>query len=312
MAGHAIRVLRVKYPGGPGSVVTKLQEIVLKPLYPNISGMQDICVDPDDGTLWCAVAEGSMAGQAIHLTTSGVVIPSIMQASWPISGIAIVPANAISAGSAKRMWFVEEAATGNNMESRSMVDNSVINAAVSTGLSNQDGLFYDTETVSLTVSYGANAAAGKLRIYSLTGASGGLCNTGDVTLPAEWDAVEQVIWEGRKFYGVCDRNYHVPPSLHNAVLEGIGIHPMSTRLHVQIVASVSATTGTDCLLEFGSPLDGTGPGWGIYPTSTTGINVIVNTGASGTGQQATVSSGAISADIEAHPRLCIRLPPRHR
>jgi hypothetical protein len=282
-------MIKVRYPGGPGSVVTKLSEVVLKPLYPNISGMQDIAVDPDDGTLWAPVTEGSMAGQIIHFTADGTVLSSNMTFAatlGPVSGIAIVPANALSAGSAKRMWACQEAATGNNIECRSMVDNSVINAAASTGLSNQDGLVYDHPTRNLMLTYGANGSAGKFRVYGLTGASGGLVNMGDMTFSSEWDAIEQVIWEGRKFYGVLDRNYHVPPSTNNVLQEGIGVPPMSTALSIHMTASWSATTGTDCLIESGAPLGGNG--FGVYNTSTTGISVFVNSGASGTSQQGSI------------------------
>jgi hypothetical protein len=282
--------IRFRYSGG---VCTKLQEITLIDLYPTISGCQGMCVDPDDGSLWGAVAEGAMAGQAIHVSTSGQVLTSGMQASWPISGIAIQP------GSPKKMWFAEEAASGNNVESRSMVDNSVINAAVSTGLSNQDIFFYDPTTKCLLLTYGANNTACKIRVYNTNGTSGAIVTYGDIQCPAEVDAIEGVVWEGRKAYFVCDRNYHVSSLVPNAFIECEMVPPVSTKLSIHMTATVSATTGTDCYIEIGTPLAGNG--FGVYPTSTTGINVFVNSGASGSAQQGSiVATGLVT---QTTPRM---------
>jgi hypothetical protein len=276
--------MRFRYSGG---VITKLQEIQLKPLYPTISGCQGVCVDPTDGSLWGAVAEGALAGKAIHVSTAGAVLPSVMQASWPISGIAIVP------GSPNKMWFAEEAGTGNNIESRSMVDNSVINTAATTGLSNQDILFYDNTTKCLMLTYGANGAAGNIRVYGLTGTSGALVPVGDIKLPNEWDAVEAIVWEGRKIYGVCDRNYHVSQAAQNAFLEAEICPPMTNVLSFHATIAVPATTSTDCVFEIGTPL--AGAGFGVYPTSPTGLNIFANSGASGAAQQGSIVAVGISS-----------------
>jgi hypothetical protein len=270
----------------PDKTITKLSERPLNAIYPTISGCQGLCVDPDDGSLWLAVAEGALVGKALHFDyVNNVDLGSSMQASWPISGIAIVPTNAFGGNSVKRMWFAEEAATGNNIECRSMVDNSIINAAASTALANQDILFFEPGTKCLMLTYGANGVAGSIRCYSVSGASGAPVFVGDIVLPAEWDAVEGVVWEGTKIYGVCDRNYHVSSGVPNAFLEADIVPPMTMDLSVHVCGQVtSIPSGADAYIECASsngtdgPLSAPGSGFGIYDATVTTLTAAIGDG----------------------------------
>jgi hypothetical protein len=280
---------------------TKLKEIVLKPLYPNISGMQGICVDPDDNTLWGACAEGSMAGQVIHFSQNGAVLTSNITASWPANGIAIQPAFSDARGtSPKKMWISEESSQGTNIESRSMVDGTIVNTAVA-GIAAQDMLFFDTATQSLLLTYGVNGATQNVKVYTTSGTTGALVASGFMTfvstIGGPVDAIEGMVWANDRFYIVQDRNYHVSSSVPNVFSECVGTPPVSTKLSVHLTAAVSATTGTDCFLEVGTgtsgPLDGNG--FGVYPASTTTLSIFANTGASGTTQQGGLTAQVVPA-----------------
>jgi hypothetical protein len=268
---------------GYSKYLLKVQEIPIAPLIAGAQSIQGVTFDSSDNTIWFTIATGPAVG-VYHITQAGVLLGDGFLAGFNPNGIAYIAAT-------DELWVNQESSVGNNIAKFSAATGAVVIAAASTGLSNQDMLHYDATTKTLLMTYGANGVAGQVRVYTTTGASGGLVNAGDIQLPIQADAIEGVVWEGRKLYLCNDSFYHVSAARNNEISEYTIVPPTSNQLSLHGKISVSTTTGTDCVWEDGTPLSG--PGFGIYPTSATGINVFVNTGASGVGQQGSIVAAGI-------------------
>ncbi len=268
-------LVRISYDTATGTI-TKLQEIELDVLYPGIESVQGVAYDTSDNTLWFADATGV---KIRHITTAGVDIPGdAITPTWTPNGLAYVPAD-------DAVWIGRETSGGSQLEKRSCVDGTVLVAAITTGLANIDQLFYHVDTKTLLLSYGANGSAGTVAVYNAAGA--GLVTSGTITLPDEVDAVEGIVWEGTKLYVTNDSFFHPGANPLNLFIECNILPPMANVVSISCTIRISATTGTDCLVEMGAPLGG--HGFGIYPTSATAANAIANTGASGTTEQGTAT-----------------------
>jgi hypothetical protein len=269
-------LVRISYVAG---VITKLQEITLADKYVSIETVQGLAYDTSDDTLWFADTNNT---KIRHIQTDGTVISGDeITPTWAPNGLAYDATN-------DKLWIGEETSIGVNIESRSCATGAVVNAAIGTSLTNIDCLFYDDTTKCLLLTYGANGVAGNIQVYNTSGASGALVASGTIAMPAQVDAIEGVVWEGDTLYICNDGYFHSGASDLNEIIEVKVVPPASTKLSIHGTFIITATTGTDCVLEIGAPLSGNG--FGIYPTSTTGMNIIFNSGASGTTQQATITA----------------------
>jgi hypothetical protein len=267
--------------------LTKIGEIRVKPLLgASVQSIQDVTFDSSDNTLWFAVATGSLLG-VYHVTQDGVLLSDTITASWAPNGLAYDPRD-------DGIFINRESSSGNGLEKRSCATGAVTMASINPSVTAADQLSFDSTTHELLLSYGTNSPPGSVQVYDAETPTT-LVLAGNIQLPAQCNATEGIYREGDRIINLNDDWYHPAGSLLNQSVEVRCCPPLPKIVSVHMTALVSATTGTDCLIEFGAPLGGSGNGWGIYPTSTTALNLIVNTGASGTGQQSTVSSGAISA-----------------
>jgi hypothetical protein len=267
--------------------LTKITEIRLQPLLGvNVQSVQDVTFDTSDNTLWFAVATGTIKG-VYHVTQAGVLLSDTITATWAPNGLAYDPRD-------DAIFINRESSDGNGLEKRSCSTGAVTMASFNPGFTAADQLYFDAATHELLLSYGTNAPPGNVAVYDAETPTT-LVAAGTIAFPAQCNATEGIDRSGDRLINLNDDWFHPAGALLNQSVEVRCCPPLPKIVSVHMTALVSATTGTDCLIEFGTPLGGAGNGWGIYPTSTTALNLIVNTGASGTGQQSTVSSGAISA-----------------
>jgi hypothetical protein len=272
--------LMLVYRDPATGVMTKIQEFgVLALIGAGTESIQGVTFDTSDNTLWFAIATGTKKG-VYHVTQAGVLLSDTITATWAPNGIAYDPRD-------DGMWIGRESSDGNGLEKRSCSTGAVTMASINPGLSNADILLFDTVTHELLLSYGPNGAAGNIQVYNAE-AMTSLVNYGSILLPTQCDTTEGVaIRLADLLINVNDGFYHTGASLLNAGVEARCMPPCPLQFSINTTLGlVGGTTGTDCFLECGTPLSG--PGWGLYPTSATGLNLIVNTGASGTSQQATL------------------------
>jgi hypothetical protein len=265
--------------------LTKLDEIGLASRIPGIQSVQDVTYDTSDDTLWFASATAAALLKVYHITTAGVLVGDDITPTWAPNGLAYDPRD-------DGIWINRESSTGNGLEKRSCSTGLVTMAAINPGLNNADQLFFDTTTTELLLSYGANTPPGNVQVYNAGGLTS-LVASGTIALPFPCNATEGIDRSGTVLLNLNDDWYHPAGNLLNQLVECKCVPPTPKFITISLTASVSATTGTDCFFEIGTPLGGNG--FGVYPTSTTGINCIANTGASGVGQQGTVTGTSLSS-----------------
>lgn len=260
-------------------VMTKLDEIRLSPLIANVQSVQDITYDTSDNTLWFAIATGLATG-VYHITTAGVLLGDTITATWAPNGLAYDPRD-------DGIWINREASSGAGLEKRSCATGAVTMAAINPGLSFADMLFFDTTTNELLLSYGANAPPGNVQVYNAGGLTS-LVSSGTIALPAECLATEGIDRQGAVLLNLNDDWYHPAGSLLNQMVEVKCVPPLPMLITLSCPIIIPTTTGTDCVFEIGQPLNGNG--FGLYPTSATGLNVFASTNAigGGTSQQGSI------------------------
>lgn len=271
----------VRFRRNADKTLTFISEIDLQALYgPGATSFQGITIKKTDNTI---LVVDLAANVVRNLTLAGVDIPggALTSPFLGLNGIAYTTA------AQNAVWVCQDGAAGNNIAKISCVDSSVIVASTATGLTNVDQLNFNEAVSCLLLTHGANGTAGKVRVYNVAGVTT-LVSSGDMALPIQVDCVEAILWDGGPtFLAFTDSFFHSGASGLNQLVECLGVPPLTNELTLYGKGFISATTGTDCIIENGAPLGG-GNGWGMYPTSVTGMNVFANTGASGVGQQGSI------------------------
>jgi hypothetical protein len=282
-------IMRVTYDG---VTITKVNEVDLSLLISGIKSVQGIGYDTSDSSHWIASATGAGTLKVYNIASNDTLASGkTITPTWAPNGIALVPGG-------DKIWIAEEPSVGGNIESRKLSDGTVVNAAVSSAVSNQDIMQYHSGTGALLLTYGANASTDNTRLFATSGASGALAVVGDAVLPSQVDCVEGVYWDGGpRYVYLVDAHYHSGTLALNSICECRGVPAMANFVSIHLTAELTgATTGTDCLVELGGGTDGPNDGFGvgIYPASTTTMTISVNTAASGTTQRGIISAASVS------------------
>lgn len=244
---------------------TRLGEIDLVALG-STESVQGIAFDQSDNTIWYT---DPAAMKIRHITRAGVPVGDEITLTYIPNGLARDPTD-------DALWIMSrEGEAGAPLEKRSCVDGTLL-AGLTDNTASRDMLFYHDATRSLFKVYGPNGSAGSVGGWYAP-SNHTLLPYPNINFADEAnapDCIEGMYWDGGYNASFCnDAWFHTGNPALNRILQ-YRMHPLvSNVVDMWAVATVAAATGTDSLLSVGRS-DNSNPGFGIFPTAVTGLNII--------------------------------------
>ena len=272
---------------------TVVREVLLNPIMPSSftsqvmtgqASVQGVSIDSDETVWFPAVADGKVYHlnfDAGTLITGDTFTPSFVQ-----SGTAIDKAG-------RRLFLIQRFADGSNIQVVNIAAGhvgEVLIASFDSGIASDiDSAYYLESQGLLFVSYGANGAAGFVRVYSCNGNSTpitlGTWGNLSQSLAIEGIHVAETTTGGYKLTVANDARYHNGSAYYNELIEYKATIPGFRKYTVVLDLKASTVPGTRCVYTHGLATAATGVGLGVYFTSTTGPRLLLQSNGSATRDQ---------------------------
>ena len=226
-----------------------------------VGGIQGLCYDTDDDTLWAAAGLNGIIHYDLDANVLGSILPSDTGMAWATAG-------AVAIDQENGHLIVMEGTTGSAIQTIDKSTKAVI-ASGTFAATEKDHIFFDPASRALIATAGASNADGVVILLNMNAASY-VEEIARFTLP-EVQAIEGIYYAEGKLWVCDDQHYHGGPSAENAVQEYDCGTILGTRMAFFGVVSYSGVTPTDALFVLGEPVHGYGSG--VYVSSTTELQL---------------------------------------
>ena len=226
-----------------------------------VGGIQGLCYDADDDTLWAAAGSAGVIHFDLDANVLGSILPSDTGMAWASAG-------AVAIDQANGRLIVMEGTTGSAILTVEKFTKAVI-ASGTFAAHEKDHIFFDPASRALIATAGANNSDGNVILLNMDGVSY-VEEIARFTLP-QVQAIEGIYYADGKLWVCDDQHFHGGPSDENAVHEYDCGTILGTSIAFFGALSYSSVSPTDALFVLGEPVYGHGSG--VYVSSTTQIQL---------------------------------------